>query len=766
MKRQMTVLIILLVSFLLITVSASAMSPDEIAGALKEAETFDRQLEILCDAAEEYAETLELGGWDISLEADAAPGLPEGLIPDSWVDFETENTDTFPEELRGHKFIALYSFSKENLYQAGWLLARMPADMRARSLEEAEYAIVLRNYLTPSGYTYIPPASSSHRDYAAYVFDLKNGGKPVRVWFHRNYAKRSGRIGSLNGDTMGYSAIWQELRSKIWGETRVELADNAALVFSFTGKYAYLKRYAGEITEVEIPDEIDGHPVIEIAGNCFANCSTLESIRLPEGLKTIGISAFEYCESLDDVTLPSSLETIQSSAFSGCKSLARITLPEGLKTLGKNAFSNADALTEITLPGSLTSVGESAFSNCSKLARVVVSEGVRKLQVSVFSSCDQLACVYLPASMDNPTGLESITERAVIYAPEGSEALKWANEKQYNISVSGGVGCSSPEEMPAVNYITEGDFEFQLFDGKAALSKYLGNSESVMIPDTADGIPVSALLYGAVYQQKKVTSVTLPASVTKVWPFAVKSGSGVKSLDVYIRNPDCQIEKNGLYRYSSSDYYITVHAPEGSAVQRFVTDTNEEWLKFEPWGKGVKPDEASLANALDMAEKVQQSVTEFWDSCDQEEYGWLNWIPSYDIREPRLAAVLRFTQEQYDSAAQLLGGPENTVKTYAVFANTQWNLPYARAAVQTAQQGLFGPAADGSAALVVLAYRTDLILVSLQQDGTAHAALLFCSPPEILSLTSERILSLAAQYGITGECTMYDQEIFKTLNAK
>ena len=53
---------------------------------------------------------------------------------------------------------------------------------------------------TPSGYQYIPPATSSHRDYYGLVVDLRTG-EATRFWSQRNSARKSGKRNELNGDT-------------------------------------------------------------------------------------------------------------------------------------------------------------------------------------------------------------------------------------------------------------------------------------------------------------------------------------------------------------------------------------------------------------------------------------------------------------------------------------------------------------------------------------------------------------------------------------
>ena len=101
------------------------------------------------------------------------------------------------------------------------------------------------------------------------------------------------------------------------------------------GDYAYvlledggarITDYEGEDAELTVPAELDGHPVREIGEEAFRDCD-LTTVILPEGLTSIGDSAFYFCNSLTAVTLPDSLTSIGDDAFSFCSSLTAVTLP-------------------------------------------------------------------------------------------------------------------------------------------------------------------------------------------------------------------------------------------------------------------------------------------------------------------------------------------------------------------------------------------------------------------------------------------------------
>ena len=53
--------------------------------------------------------------------------------------------------------------------------------------------------------------------------------------------------------------------------------------------------------------------------------SLLTNIDIPDGVESIGDSAFSYCVSLTSITIPNSVTTIESSVFMSCSSLTSIT---------------------------------------------------------------------------------------------------------------------------------------------------------------------------------------------------------------------------------------------------------------------------------------------------------------------------------------------------------------------------------------------------------------------------------------------------------
>ncbi|MFC2340548.1 MAG: leucine-rich repeat protein, partial [Olsenella sp.] len=56
--------------------------------------------------------------------------------------------------------------------------------------------------------------------------------------------------------------------------------------------------YAGDETDLAIPSELGGRPVVGIAASAFRGCTSLRSVSLPPTVESVGDGAFSGCSSL------------------------------------------------------------------------------------------------------------------------------------------------------------------------------------------------------------------------------------------------------------------------------------------------------------------------------------------------------------------------------------------------------------------------------------------------------------------------------------
>lgn len=140
-------------------------------------------------------------------------------------------------------------------------------------------------------------------------------------------------------------------------------------------------------TAIDIPDTVvmdaGKYAVVAIGDAAFANCDSLKSITIPEGVTSIGAKAFSQCVSLDSVTIPSSVTNIGNGAFFGDGSLKSITLPKGLTRIEDATFQYCKGLKSITIPESVTSIGYYAFLFCG-FDSITIPERVETIGYEAF----------------------------------------------------------------------------------------------------------------------------------------------------------------------------------------------------------------------------------------------------------------------------------------------------------------------------------------------------------------------------------------------
>lgn len=155
--------------------------------------------------------------------------------------------------------------------------------------------------------------------------------------------------------------------------------------------------------KIEIPTELDQHPVTGLGRNSFAVdsydgypgnplCSNIHSVTIPESVKSIAYRAFHNCDGLESLTFHG--ESIGSQAFDGCKNLKTLKLGENIQTIGGWAFESCSSLKNVTIPESVTSIGYYAFA-FSGLESLTINGAIESMGDEAFFKCEQLTTLKL-----------------------------------------------------------------------------------------------------------------------------------------------------------------------------------------------------------------------------------------------------------------------------------------------------------------------------------------------------------------------------------
>lgn len=164
--------------------------------------------------------------------------------------------------------------------------------------------------------------------------------------------------------------------------------------------------------------ETEAFSITSIEDGAFRDCRSLESIKIPPSVKSLGKYVFWKCRSLKKIhfskhfttNTTSPIEKIGEGCFDGCLDLVSIQLPENLTRIGYRMFTNCKNLTEILIPQNVVEIGDFAFFGCSSLSIVHLSKSLVRIGSQAFGYCKSIASIFVPPSMVD----------ALRSAPEGS----------------------------------------------------------------------------------------------------------------------------------------------------------------------------------------------------------------------------------------------------------------------------------------------------------------------------------------------------------
>ena len=86
-----------------------------------------------------------------------------------------------------------------------------------------------------------------------------------------------------------------------------------------------ITRFQGNSSRLEVPDEIEGLPVVRIDRKAFLSRKNLRRVVLPSTVEEVGDWAFAYCDHLSEVALPYKEIRFGKAVFMECGGLQRVS---------------------------------------------------------------------------------------------------------------------------------------------------------------------------------------------------------------------------------------------------------------------------------------------------------------------------------------------------------------------------------------------------------------------------------------------------------
>ena len=280
---------------------------------------------------------------------------------------------------------------------------------------------------------------------------------------------------------------------------------------------------------------------------------------------------YDRREEIKTVRILQGVTSIGNFAFMDCSSMTDITIPEGVTRIGDEAFSSCNGLTSITIPVSVTGIGYEAFYYCASLSSITIPEGVTYIGNSVFDCCFGLTSLSIPASLTGEVGLsidycDSLTD---IYY--GDTKAAWTQLGMYYDHYRVTVHCSDVEIAAADSSACGDDLIWTLSSDGVLTIAGTGDmwdyNSPHRVPWYDNGLEIKTvrILSGvtgigetAFYRCENLTQVTIPEGVTRIGDSAFSHCSALTSVTL----PE-SVTSIGSSAFSSCSALTSMTIPEG-----------------------------------------------------------------------------------------------------------------------------------------------------------------------------------------------------------
>ncbi len=224
------------------------------------------------------------------------------------------------------------------------------------------------------------------------------------------------------------------------------------------------------VESVTVPKYIG---LYEITSFAFFNCTSLKSVKVPEGFTYSG--SYFNCDNLTNVELPQTVTELGS--FSYCRSLKNIKIPSGVTEIGSYAFSNCISLESIEMPNCIN-IYDYAFKGSDNVKIIEIIEGRANfyghISPNAFDDIDNIT-VTMWASVNSsflPNNIKTKIEKLIINGGESINNCVFED-------------CSSLSSVEISNGITS--IGYRAFSNCSRLT-------SIIIPSSVTSIGSEAFL--------------------------------------------------------------------------------------------------------------------------------------------------------------------------------------------------------------------------------------------------------------------------------
>lgn len=309
---------------------------------------------------------------------------------------------------------------------------------------------------------------------------------------------------------------------------------------------------------------------VGIADYSFFMCPIIQSVKMPDTVRSIGRGAFMLCQYIYITEFPEQLEKIDDYAFYGCTGAVfgnnyDLVLPEGLTYIGRSAFYQSQVV-GIEIPGTCKYIGDYAFFDCGYLGaelefttedpeddagygdsgkevvqyHLTLNEGIEYIGTRAFYGCVNLRELTIP---------NSVTELG-IRAFVGCESLT---------RVKIGRGLSEIPDYTFLNCSALKSVYMQDNIQRLGRCSFRGCSS---LADLGLGNGVSEIGVGALWGCSSLKTLRLPEGVMTLDDFALRANSSLDA--IIIHSGITELGQHAIYGDLTATVYCEAeYRPDG-----------------------------------------------------------------------------------------------------------------------------------------------------------------------------------------------------------
>lgn len=243
-------------------------------------------------------------------------------------------------------------------------------------------------------------------------------------------------------------------------------------------------------------------PVTGIEFNAFAGCTEMTSLKIPYSITNINPGAFGYTPMTLQIEIDAANTTydcrencnaiIKTATNTLVCGFTNTVIPNSVEVIGEGAFQSNTEINVLNIPNGIRVIDSFAFSGCTGLTAVEIPASVRVINPYAFGYCTNLSSVTMPTDLDMlyPYAFDNTPWFTAWDAEQANGVVYWGTVAWYYKGI-----------MPDNTAIT-------IKEGTRTLMRSL------------------------FYNNKTLTSITIPASVKAIGISAFENCNGLKEVHI------------------------------------------------------------------------------------------------------------------------------------------------------------------------------------------------------------------------------------------